>query len=335
MLPAINFVVYNQLPSCPVSREHELQRLMRLRWSDGTYESVQHMWIWPIYCLTSHALGSARISDRLCESSINVVLGEALRALKSYSPLRHFVVAVRADFRPFPYANLEIVQNQAAAARDRIYMPHLPQIGLIKRSQKRKKVRHVAYFGEPKNLWWPQSEVANLTKRLNLEFQVKGQSEWSDYSDVDISIGIRTLDKNKHNNKPPTKLINSWLAEVPFVGGNDSAFSQCGNAGRDYLRVTNCGDLIHSLKQLRDDVGYYNLLVNSGVERSRMYTAENTGSKWISLFETEIFPRYEIWTRESESAKRIRLARLARMFAWEQTPFRYLQRAHFFVSKRW
>lgn len=331
-MPPVNFVVYNDLPIPATEQEAELQRLSQLSWEQGSREAVQHMWTWPVYCVTRDVFPASKISDTLSTSEVNVVIGEALRTLKNYDPLRHFVVAVRADFRPFRYANLEVVQNKSAIGKNCFYVPHLPQPNLMPRDPGRTKIENVAFFGKQSNLWAPQAEISELLSRLDLKFVVKRPEDWADYSDVDVALGIRTLNKHRHNNKPATKMFNAWFANVPFIGGNDSALDQCGHVGRDFLRATSTGELLSTLEALKAEPPLSASIIENARTQREAYSVEATRSAWLSLFEEVIFPRFDRWRRSSPSEKMARWAMKAKMAALERKPLLWAEKARFRLS---
>lgn len=291
------------------------------------------MWSWPVYCVTRNMLPEPKISDKLSSSAINIAIGEALRAQKNFDPLKHFVVSIRADYRPFRCANIEVVQNKSAIGKKSFYVPHLPQPNLVPRDSSRTKIETVAFFGKADNLWAPADKISELLSQLSLKFVIKKPEDWADYSDVDVALGIRTLDNCRHNNKPATKMFNAWFADVPFVGGNDSAFDQCGHVGRDFLRATCIDDLLSILESFKRRPQLAASIVNNARIQRDAYSLNATRSAWLSLFEEVIFPQFELWQQSSPSERFRRRAMKAKMTLLERKPFLWAEKARFRLSR--
>ena len=149
-----------------------------------------------------------------------------------------FLVCVKADRKEHTWASHYIVQNGRDAfltsrkGRNRAtVVPHWPQPSLIPRNVDRGvQCRRVAYFGRALNLAaelrtpeWDQALEA-----LGLEWSVVGQENWNDYSSVDVTVSVRSFAGKSvadpvmnPDSKPPTKLMDSWLARVPAIVGRD------------------------------------------------------------------------------------------------------------------
>lgn len=61
-------------------------------------------------------------------------------------------------------------------------------------------------------------------RSLRLTLVDRGAEFWSDCSDVDVVLGLRSFGRVKFDTKPPTKLINTWLAVALFIRGRDPAY---------------------------------------------------------------------------------------------------------------
>lgn len=63
---------------------------------------------------------------------------------------------------------------------------------------------------------------------LGVAFDVvhKGRAQdWRDYREADVVVAVRPFDSSLHAAKPPSKLINAWLAGVPALLGAEAARS--------------------------------------------------------------------------------------------------------------
>lgn len=226
---------------------------------------------------------------------INVIHGQVARGLLNPSDFReYYIVGIRADFRPFPFGQFEVVQNKQTAGGRKIYMPHLPQPGLIPRDPARTGITNVCFSGRLQNSIDLES-LKRDCKALGCEIVFRGYGEWHDMREVDVLLGIRSFDKNLYHSKPPTKLFNAWLAGIPFIGGYDSAYSQVGKPGEDYFRVSSYSELLEALKRLKNEPDLFQSMVQRGNGLAELYTAEKTVEEWTRFFGEEVNPSFQRW----------------------------------------
>ena len=143
-----------------------------------------------------------------------------------------------------------------------------------------------------------------------IEFDILDTEQWQDLHDVDVLVGIRHFGKKHYKRKPPTKLIDAWHANIPFVGGWDSAYSQIGEPGRDYLRVASYKELLSSLIRLKNDKDLYNRLVAAGRRQARHYTQSAIADHWRQLLERDVAPAYRAWKQQPMPLLELRIAAL-------------------------
>lgn len=292
----------------------DLHTLQNMRWEDGTVACTRHTWIWPLYCQLKMRGCSVSIDYKPRLKAINVVHCQTARRIFSARDfLDYYMVGIRADFRPFPYGQIEIVQNRKSEGKNRIYMPLYPQPGLIPRDTQRSQVENICFAGREQN----SARVSGLEKELNklgCRFVFKGIGKWHEMSDVDILLGIRSFDKAPHHSKPPTKMFNAWGAGIPFIGGYDSAFKQVGVPGENYLRVSTPYELIESIKALKTEPSLYNKLVENGKKAYELYSPSRITDLWIELFCKQIIPDYEQWSRSRSLSRNLSEAYYATRF---------------------
>jgi len=155
----------------------------------------------------------ARLVTELPEQGIIVTLSnllpEGFRAARG-----QFIAAVAADFLPHPGAQFQILQNKAHAQRlpGSGFMPHWPQPGLIPRHPDRgERFETAAFLGDRSNLPPELADplfTARLWEKTGLRFEIRDNTRWHDYSDVDLVIAIRDFSSARHLHKPATKLYN-------------------------------------------------------------------------------------------------------------------------------
>lgn len=223
---------------------------------------------------------------RLFEVGADVVLVEELPcegiavtlngwlAPEFVAPRGLFLAGIVADGLPHPGVDLQILQNlwHAQHLPGAVFMPHWPQPGLVPRDPSRgAKLENVCFYGDPRNL---ASELRSdewqhrLFKATGAHFKVCRSDCWHDYRDTDAVVAIRGFGRGRQPHKPATKLYNAWLAGVPFVAGNDSAYSAEGNAGSDYLTARSADEVIARVCELRDMPRLRERLVARGRQRA-------------------------------------------------------------------
>jgi len=130
-------------------------------------------------------------------------------------------------------------------------------------------------------------------------FKFLDAPEWQDLDSVDVLLGIRSFGKKKYKRKPPSKLVNAWRAGIPFIGGGDSAYTQIGNPGEDFLQVFSYDDLLVELVRLQHDCALYNRIVEAGRRNANDFTFEAIAQRWKYLLEGDIARAYSKWKCKS------------------------------------
>ncbi len=226
----------------------------------------------------------------------------------SFRPPRDvYFVGVVADGLPHPAAHLQIVQNPSHAARlaGSVYLPHWPHPNLVPRREARgRRLETVAFFGDPINLS-PELRAAawreRLAEELDMNFEIRGADRWHDYSDVDCVLAIRDFSGCAQVHKPATKLYNSWLAGVPFIGGAESAYAGDGRNGVDYLVARTPGEVLAHLVKLKTDDDARGSLVAAGTASGARFTAAATTQRWHQLVTRDLPAQAEKWFRRPAS----------------------------------
>ena len=238
----------------------------------------------------------------------------AFRAHKArLKPSRKLLlICLKAEERPYPYAQLHIVQNptEASASKNRFYLPHWPQPGLIPRDSNRgDRFENIAFFGHYSNLaielqipsW--QQQLSSLGLRWHY---VINQNKWNDYhsldnrwnnfQQIDAIVAVRSFQSSHpYNNKPATKLFNAWLGRVPALLGLESAYRFEGCHLEDYWEVSTYEELVNSLKRLQTDKKLRQRLVTNGHSKSVQFTAENITEKWQDFIVDIAVPAFYRW----------------------------------------
>ena len=271
-------------------------RAGRDAWESGAIRNLEESgkiacaqsWIYQTWAALSATGCDCVLSHEIPDEGIVVALSGFFGDSQRFSP-EVFFVDIVADFLPHPGAQLHIVQNRAHAGRlpRSVFMPHWPHPNLVPREPSRKDTfENVCFLGHPENLarelrspeW-----VSSLASDLGLKFEIRRADRWHDYSDVDCALAIRDFTKSRQLHKPATKLYNAWLAEVPFIGGRDSAYAADGHAGKDYLQAESPDEVLVHLRKLKEDAQSRARLLKEGKKSGNEFTREKTLGRWCLL----------------------------------------------------
>lgn len=197
-----------------------------------------------------------------------------------------FLIGVAADGTPHPSAHFHVLQNPVHARRlpRSTYIPGWSQPGLIPRDPDRgDRFENLVFFGDAPNLAAELRDpaFAEVVKaRFGITFAIAGSERWHDYSDVDCVLAIRKFGPDRFLRKPATKLYNAWMAGVPCLGGNDSAFAADGRPGTDYIRCESINGVMKALDQLKNGREFRGRIVQAGRESARRFSDEAIACRW-------------------------------------------------------
>jgi hypothetical protein len=219
-----------------------------------------------------------------------------------------FLVDITTDGLPHPHAHFHLIQNRAHSKRfttsskswklPGAFLPLWAQPSLIPRDRERgPHIQELSYFGHSENL-----DPKLLTKswqqklhQLGVHLTVIPPEKWHDYSSTDLVLATRPFHKKKLSSpgylqKPATKLYNAWLAGVPAIVGQESAFLAEGTAGEDFLLANSPEEILTKIAKLQENQNLYQLMIKRGQQKARSFTATAITQKWTYLLE-EILPQ--------------------------------------------
>lgn len=273
-------------------------------WLGGRFNWVAQSWLVLRQFREGLTLGTAPAPGR-------VNFGHVMFWREHRARVGEFRVSVRADYHRMFDVDFEILQNPVAPlGPNQAYLPYWPVPGVKPRDPARRGLRSVAYAGRigPLNLAGDLAKGSGLLPD-GIEMRIIPPDQWHDLSQVDALLAIRTFDKRPHLMKPPSKLFSAWRANIPMIGGYDSAFSAVGSPGHDYIRVASAKDLTSALQRLRDDPLFYDSIVKKGSERLSSITHEVIAKHWFQTFDTKISESYERWRARRMKGLRAAAAR--------------------------
>lgn len=227
-----------------------------------------------------------------------------------------FLICIKADRKHHSWANFHLVQNSDDPIATKPfrqgteYIPFWPQASLIPRLQTRgQSVSSICYFGLPRNLA-PELRDPSWAQELSghgLNWAIYGMQRWHDYSSVDVTVSVRGFGASHRSDdptqssdsKPPTKLINSWIAGVPAIVGNESAYKAVRKSPLDFIVVESKSDLLDALIRLQSNPELYQDMVENAAIRSQEFSVDSMANTWVRVLDDKAQPAYERWKRNS------------------------------------
>lgn len=272
----------------------------------------KYSWTLQTYLYLKEAGLSCRLAEQFPTSGIVIAHRDFLPVFLRPRP-DVFLVCIKPDRKEHTWAHHYVVQNR----RDSILaspkghnrtsvIPFWPQPSLVPRNAERGALcENVAYFGRLLNLapelkderWARDLRAAGFNwSTVNLE-------AWNDYSVIDVSVSVRSFDEQpavvdaitNADSKPPSKLINSWLAGVPAVLGRESAYQSIRESPLDYIEVGSPGEIKEALAELRANDALYGAMVAHGYKRTAEYSTAATCRKWERALQGEIAASAAAW----------------------------------------
>lgn len=298
--------------------EHHMPEAGRREaWRDGGYLTLEpagksacaQCWIYQTWAFLRRAGVPADLVHNMPREGIVLTITGCLPPHFD-PPQGLYVAGVMADGLPHGAAHLHILQNSAHARRfpGSFFMPLWPQPNLQPRSPERGETfERICFFGDEPNLapeLRQRSWQDELVRSTGARLEIRNAARWHDYSDVDAVIAIRDFAGRTHPHKPATKLYNAWLAGVPLVGGNDSAYRSDGRPGTDYLTVRSPQAALAALQRLRRDFAMRTRLVHEGSSSVRRFTPEAITNRWRQLVEVELPSRADREFRRPAAIRR-------------------------------
>lgn len=258
-------------------------------------------WAWIIQ--TYHRLkNDPRISNLITYSNetkvecINIIFSDDYIVLKEKH--KYYCMVILQDRRVFFPGNFNITQNKNHLIPFSYQCITLwSQAGLIEKMPKDidEDNINIGFFGLDANSEKIDVILHNGIKDKKINFLSFGPNNWNDYSNVDVVIAIRDFKQHRHIQKPPTKLLNAWKGKVPFIGGSDTAYSDLGINGINYLRVETPDELITQLKELIGNSEFRNKLIKNGEIAFQSYTNDKISEEWISCLNQQ---NYNEWQKK-------------------------------------
>ena len=235
-------------------------------------------------------------------------------------------VCVQADYGRHQYAQYHIAQNPLGVSNFNFskrsfleeklfsftksyFIAHWNQNDIIKRNSSRgESFKNVCFYGIDQN--FPQKllepSFKEKLKKEGIDLKIITDSDqWNDYSETDCVLAIRDFENKPHYNKPFSKIINSYLAGVPVIAGNESSSLYLKNGlGIGISIVTNPDECFNAIKQVKEN--YLSSLKRIIIDKDKLkeFQDEAIVLSWDKLLR-EMQQNYQLWRNSSSLAKNI------------------------------
>lgn len=224
--------------------------------------------------------------------------------IKDFS-FNSYVVTCRGDRGRPEICEQRVVQNHLNVIDESdSLLPLWPQPNLKPRDSSRGTTietlvykGHEAYLAQP----FRSSEFSARLAALGVSLSISPtnyetlSADWTDYTQADLVIAVRNCTEYDLSIKPPSKLINAWLAGCPALLGPEPAYQYLRKSELDYIEVRSPEEVIRAVQRLQDNPALYSAIVENGFRRAQAFTSEAIALLWRNLLAVPIAADYEQW----------------------------------------
>lgn len=261
-------------------------------------------WILTTYLQVKNSGFSCKFIDYIPEEGIVIADRDTLGNKYPYFGKTMFICA-KGDREFHPSAHLHVVHNpfEFQDKKNKVwnpyYIPHWPQPGLITRLQERRTlVKNIAFMGSRSNFAQElkSKQWIKAIETLGCQwYPIFEPSKWTDYSNIDVIVAVRSFDGQTYTYKPASKVINCWHAGVTAIVPPESAFIAIRKSELDFLVVNSLDEAIEAVKCLKTNPELYLSMVKNGRERAQEFSEDKITKQWITFFEKYAFVKYKQW----------------------------------------
>jgi hypothetical protein len=231
-------------------------------------------------------------------------------------PFRSYVVICQADGPRPEICEQRVVQNHLNVVdQTDHFISHWPQPNLQVRDQSRgTTIESLVFKGFLHNLAESFRSDVFLAQLNSLGVSLSISSAdlnacvsngWIDYDHADLMLAVRTCTEYNLGFKPPSKLINAWLAGCPALLGPEPAFQVLRESELDYIEVSRPEDAIAAIQRLQENPKLYTAMIENGWRRASDFTPDRISQQWRDLLAGPIASGYEQWLHQSPMQKLI------------------------------
>jgi len=181
------------------------------------------------------------------------------------------------------------------------WLPFLPQRALRSRTTDRASrietmVLHAYIENVPQ--WVLTPEFHQRLAALGVTLRIStAPAEWPDFSGADIALCARATGDpyesgggGRFDRKPPTKLVNAWVAgTIPLIS-DETAYLDLAKPGDDALLVDGPDDVIAAVTALTADPDYAEQLLTSARARGTEFAAGLVLDQWEQYLSEPLLP---------------------------------------------
>lgn len=227
-----------------------------------------------------------------------------------------FMAIPRLDAHEPKLANFVIYQNSLNGTGPTWdWVPHWGQPDIAPRDPARgTRVETLAFKGASLNLEpsFKSDAFRSELNKLGVQLQIdaievhgpKKQNDWGNYSQVDAVLAARNLTQYDAHQKPASKLVNAWSADVPALLGPEPGYHEQKLSDLDFLEVRTPEDVIAAMIRLKRDPQLFSAMVENGRRRRVDFEDAHLRSLWCKMIDgplTEAFSRWQRSNRLSRS----------------------------------
>ena len=234
------------------------------------------------------------------DTGVVVVFSKDLSARHSWSFLLRAAhlpcVLIASDWPPsfrIPIRPDITVRSTSAACRaeGEVMLPLLPQRGLVRRAAHRiVTVTTIGYKGDPRQApaFLRSDHFHAALAPLGVWFEADdldgSPARWPDFERTDVALCMRA-EGHRLDHKPPTKLINAWVAGcIPLIGP-EPAYEELAAPGSDSLHVTDEQDVIDAIRRMCESPALVSTLEAGVAGRGAEFAAERVLERWLEVLD--------------------------------------------------
>ena len=267
-------------------------------------------WVLQTYLRLRECGRRVELTDTLPDEGIVMLCAGDLPV--TYVPgRRQFLVSANADEAPDPFAQMRITQNriQSRLMAGALDVPHWPQPGLVRRDPVRGDAfERAAYFGDYANLCaeLKDGRWTDFLAARGIAWEVRDaqSNRNTDFSDVDLVVGVRSFQRGGYIRKPASKLFNAWIAGVPALLGHELAFREWRRSDLDYIEVKSFDAICAAVDRLVQSPQRRRDMIANGRRRAEEVTPDLVLARWEHLLFDVAPVRAARWAAASGARRR-------------------------------
>jgi len=239
------------------------------------------------------------LAVRLRNKGHDISLGTKVPKKVVWHSLKRPVVHIRSDlqldllslFQP----DLEVVPNNTLAKLEfQRFIPPLPQRGLMpSRRNLENRLVNICVKSNPQT--FPDYLIKVASDALKNEstrdfvftwdmpsFSDGTDNNWHDFSEVDVTLVLRNRNIYGHDDqrKPPTRLLNAWLAgTLPFIDPIE-AYLELATDRVDAIVITHPSEILTRLTELNEDPTYRKTISDNVMKQSLKLKRYDVLNEW-------------------------------------------------------